>query len=52
MAYALIVALGALALFAALLVLLEVGGRLGKRALARNADATMGSVRWKGRCLL
>jgi len=48
MAYALIVALSALALFAAMLGLLELGGRLGSRALARNPDATSGTSAMEG----
>ena len=40
--FTLIVALGVSALFAALLVALELGGRLGERALARN-DSTAGT---------
>ena len=48
MAFALVVAVGALVLFAALLVLLEAGGRLGDRALARNPDATTGSSAMEG----
>ena len=48
MGFALIVMLGALGLFAALLALLEVGGRLGARALARNPDATTGGSAMEG----
>ena len=40
MEFELVVALGALALFAVLLALIELGSRLGARALARNPDAT------------
>lgn len=48
MAFALVVALGALILFAALLALLEIGGRMGTRALARNPDATTGASAMEG----
>ena len=48
MGFALIVALGALGLFAAVLALLELGGRLGARALARNPDAATGASAMEG----
>ena len=48
MQYALIVALGALALFAAMLALLELGGRLGARAFTRNPEATTGTSPMEG----
>ena len=48
MGFALIVALGALFLFAALLALLELGGRLGARALARNPAAATGASAMEG----
>lgn len=48
MDFAFAVALGALVLFAALLALLEVGGRLGARALARNPDAATGAGAMEG----
>ena len=48
MGFALIVALGALILFAVLLGLVELGGRLGARALARNPNATIGSSAMEG----
>jgi len=46
--FALIVALGALGLFAGLLMLLELGGRIGARALVRNPDATTGATGMEG----
>jgi hypothetical protein len=46
--FALIVALGALALFAAMLALLDLGGRLGARELARNPDTTTGTSASEG----
>ncbi len=48
MAFALIVGLGALILFATVLALLELGGRMGARALARNPNATTGSSAMEG----
>lgn len=48
MEYALFVALGALGLFAAILALLELGGRMGARALARNPDAANGTNAMEG----
>jgi hypothetical protein len=46
--FELIVVLGALALFASLLALLELGGRLGARELARNPSATAGTSAMEG----
>ena len=48
MEFALVVALGALALFAILLALIELGGRLGARALARNSEAAIGAGAMEG----
>jgi len=46
--FSLIVALGALVLFGVLLALLELGGRLGAREMARHPDATAGSGALEG----
>ncbi len=48
MEFLLIVALSVLVLFAILLALLEIGSRLGARALARNPDATTGAGAMEG----
>jgi hypothetical protein len=46
--FVLAIALGALTLFAVLLALIELGSRLGARALARNPDATTGAGAMEG----
>jgi len=46
--FSLIVALGVLVLFGVLLALLELGGRLGAREMARHPDATAGSGALEG----
>ena len=48
MAFSLTVALGALVLFAAVLAMLELGRRLGVRALARDSNATSGTGAMEG----